>query len=79
MCTDSQQAVVTVFSFFFLAQHRNIGVVVLQMPLLHTNKQEEQRLLLLMMPKCQTPPGCERGEVRVARGSINGTHDAGRS
>ena len=28
-----------------------------------------ERLLLLMMPKRQPPPGCEPGEVRVARGS----------
>ena len=41
MRTDSQQAVVTVFSWFLLAQHKNTGVVVLQMPLLHTCKQEE--------------------------------------
>ena len=32
-----------------------------------------------MMPKRQLPPGCEPGEVRVARGSIYGTRDAGRS
>ena len=32
MLTDSQQAVVTVFSWFFLAQHKNIRVVVLKMP-----------------------------------------------
>ena len=38
-----------------------------------------ERLLLLMMPKRQPPPGCEPGEVRVARGSIHGTRDAGRS
>ena len=38
-----------------------------------------ERLLLLMMPKRQPPPGCEPGEVRVARGSIYGTRDAGRS
>ena len=31
------------------------------------------------MPKRQPPPGCEPGEVRVARGSIYGTRDAGRS
>ena len=37
------------------------------------------RLLLLMMPQRQPPPGCEPGEVRVARGSIYGTRDAGRS
>ena len=37
------------------------------------------RLLLLMMPKRQPPPGCEPGEVRVARGSIYGTCDASRS
>ena len=36
-----------------------------------------ERLLLLMMPKRQPPPGCEPGEVRVARGSIYGTRDAG--
>ena len=36
-------------------------------------------MLLLMMPKRQPPPGCEPGEVRVARGSIYGTRDAGRS
>ena len=35
--------------------------------------------LLLLMPKRQPPPGCEPGEVRVARGSIHGTRDAGRS
>ena len=70
----------TVFSWFFLAQHKNIGVVVLQMPLLHVCKQEDiERLLLLMMPKRQPPPGCEPGEMRVARGSIYGTRDAGRS
>ena len=33
----------------------------------------------LMMPKRQPPPGCEPGEVRVARGSIYGTRDASRS
>ena len=38
-----------------------------------------ERLLLLMMPKRQPPPGCEPGEVRVARGSIYGTPNAGRS
>ena len=38
-----------------------------------------ERLLLLMMPKRQPPPGCENGKVRVARGSIYGTRDAGRS
>ena len=38
-----------------------------------------ERLLLLMMPKRQPPPGCEPGEGRVARGSIYGTRDAGRS
>ena len=38
-----------------------------------------ERLLLLMMPKRQPPPGCEPGEVRVARGSIYGTRDASRS
>ena len=38
-----------------------------------------ERLLLHMMPKRQPPPGCEPGEVRVARGSIYGTRDAGRS
>ena len=38
-----------------------------------------ERLLLLMMPKRQPPPGCEPEEVRVARGSISGTWDAGRS
>ena len=38
-----------------------------------------ERLLLLMMPKQQPPPGCEPGEVRVARGSIYGTRDDGRS
>ena len=38
-----------------------------------------ERLLLLMMPRRQPPPGCEPGEVRVARGSICGTRDAGRS
>ena len=32
-----------------------------------------------MMPKRQPPPGCEPGEVRVARGSIYGTRDASRS
>ena len=32
-----------------------------------------------MTPKRQPPPGCEPGEVRVARGSIYGTRDAGRS
>ena len=32
-----------------------------------------------MMPMRQPPPGCEPGEVRVARGSIYGTRDAGRS
>ena len=32
-----------------------------------------ERLLLLTMPKRQPPPRCEPGEVRVARGSINGT------
>ena len=32
-----------------------------------------------MMPKRHPPPGCEPGEVRVARGSIRGTRDAGRS
>ena len=37
------------------------------------------RLLLLMMPKRQPPPGCEPGEVRVARGSIYGTLGTGRS
>ena len=31
------------------------------------------------MPKQQSPPGSEPGEVRVARGSTNGTRDAGRS
>ena len=31
------------------------------------------------MPKRQPQPGCEPGEVRVARGSIYGTRDAGRS
>ena len=36
-------------------------------------------MLLLMMPKRQPPPGCESGEVRVARGSIYGTRDASRS
>ena len=36
-----------------------------------------ERLLLLMMLKRQPPPGCEPGEVRVARGSIYGTRDAG--
>ena len=35
-----------------------------------------ERLLLLMMPKRQPPPGCEPGEVRVARGTIYGTRDA---
>ena len=38
-----------------------------------------ERLLLLMMSKRHPPPGCEPGEVRVARGSIYGTRDAGRS
>ena len=38
-----------------------------------------KRLLLLMMPIRQPPPGCGPGEVRVARGSIYGTRDAGRS
>ena len=38
-----------------------------------------ERLLLLMMPKRQPPPGCEPGEVRVVRGSIFGIRDAGRS
>ena len=38
-----------------------------------------ERLLLLMMPKRQPPPGCEPGEARVARGSFYGTRDAGRS
>ena len=37
------------------------------------------RLLLLIMPKRQPSPRCEPGEVRVARGSIYGTRDAGRS
>ena len=36
-------------------------------------------MLLLMMPKRQPPPGCEPGEVRVARGCTYGTQDAGRS
>ena len=36
-----------------------------------------ERLLLLMMPKRQPPPGFEPGEVRVARGCIYGTRDAG--
>ena len=31
------------------------------------------------MPKRQPPPKCEPGEVLVARGSIYGTRDAGRS
>ena len=35
--------------------------------------------IVLMMPKRQPPPGCEPGEVRVARGSFRGTRDAGRS
>ena len=56
----------TVFSWSFLVQHRNIGVAVLL-------------TLLLMMPKQQPPPGCELGEVRVARGSIFGVRDAGHS
>ena len=38
-----------------------------------------ERLLLLLMPKRHPPRGCEPGEVRVARGSIYGTRDAGRS
>ena len=38
-----------------------------------------KRLLLLKMPRQQPPPGCEPGEVRVARGSIYGTRDASRS
>ena len=38
-----------------------------------------ERLLLLMMPKRQPPPGCEPGELRMARGSIYGARDAGRS
>ena len=32
-----------------------------------------------MMPKRQPPPGCEPGEVRVARGSFYGTRDVRRS
>ena len=44
---------------------------------LHARRIE--RLLLLMMPKRQPPPGCEPGEVSVARGSIFGTRDASRS
>ena len=32
-----------------------------------------------MMPKVNPPPGALPGEVRVARGSIYGTRDAGRS
>ena len=36
-------------------------------------------MLLLMMPKRQPPPGCELGEVRVARGSIYGTRDTSHS
>ena len=35
------------------------------------------RLLLLMMPKVNPPPGTLPGEARVARGSIYGTLDAG--
>ena len=38
-----------------------------------------ERLPLLMMPKRQPPPGCEPGEVRVARGSTYGTRDSRRS
>ena len=38
-----------------------------------------ERLLLLMMPKQQPPLGCESGEMRVARGCIHGTRDAGLS
>ena len=70
----------TVFSWLFLAQRKNIGIVVLQKPLLHTLQTGgTERLLLLVMPKRQPPPGCEPGEVRVARRSIYGTRDAGRS
>ena len=38
-----------------------------------------ERLLLLVVPEQQAPPGCEPGEVRVARGSLYGTRGAGRS
>ena len=45
----------------------------------HLQARGIERLLLLTMSKRQPRPGCEPGEVRVARGSINGTRDAGRS
>jgi hypothetical protein len=38
-----------------------------------------ERILLLRMPVSNPPPGCQPGEVRLARGSIYGTRDAGRS
>ena len=38
-----------------------------------------ERLLLLMMPKEKSPPGSLPGEVKVARGNIYSTRDAGRS
>ena len=41
MRTDSPTGSRDSFSWLFLAQHKNIGVVVLQMPLLHICKQEE--------------------------------------
>ena len=41
MRTDTPTGSRDSFSWFFLVQHKNIGVVVLQMPLLHTCTKEE--------------------------------------
>ena len=38
-----------------------------------------ERILLLCMPASQPPPDTQPSEVRLARGSIYGTRDAGRS
>ena len=58
-------------------EHWSCGSADAASPYLQAGRIE--RLLLLMMPKHQPPPGCEPGEVRVARGNICGTRDAGRS
>ena len=81
MRTDSPTGSRDSFSWFFLVQHRDIGIALLLMQPLFIPSQEEgiERLHLLMMPKQQPPPGCEPGEVREARGSIYGTRDASRS
>ena len=76
--TDPLQVVVTFFLVLSCEaqEHWSCGSADAASAYLQARRIE---LLLLMMPKRQPPPGCEPGEMRVARGNIYGTLDEGRS